>query len=210
MSHVPETPAIAPYRPEHERRLADAFGRAFVDDPIFQFMVGSSRQRLAQTTWCCRQGIRLSSLHGTSFMVGSPPCGAALWIPPRARPIAPLWTQLRWGNWEAFFRCGLSATGRIMRWEEDLASRYREHLTEPHWVFDLLAVDPSEQGRGLGRLLIRWMLDRIDTDPMPVFLVTYNPRNVPYYASMGFDVVQETPVRGGPMGWSMRRPAARS
>jgi GNAT superfamily N-acetyltransferase len=82
------------------------------------------------------------------------------------------------------------------------------HLpSEPCWFLDLVAVAPAAQGRGLGRRLVMHGLDLARADGCPAFPQTSTPRNVPFYQSFGFQIVDEQPVPdGGPMIWFMQTP----
>jgi ribosomal protein S18 acetylase RimI-like enzyme len=43
-----------------------------------------------------------------------------------------------------------------------------------------------QQSRGLGAQLLRPMLKRCDNERLPAYLESTNPRNVPFYESLGF------------------------
>jgi hypothetical protein len=46
---------------------------------------------------------------------------------------------------------------------------------------------------------------------LPGYLITHNPRNLPFYQRLGFEVIREARVSAdGPVAWSMRRPATAS
>lgn len=78
---------------------------------------------------------------------------------------------------------------------------------EPHWYIDLLATDPAQHGLGVGSLLLNHGLERVDALGDSSFLVTANPRTVPWYKRHGFVVVsREEAPDGGPVVWFMSRP----
>ena len=81
---------------------------------------------------------------------------------------------------------------------------------EPHWYIDLVAVDPDRRGSGVGRLLLADGLARVDALGEPSFLVTGNPRTVPWYERHGFAIRSEAQApEAGPYVWFMfRRPTA--
>jgi GNAT superfamily N-acetyltransferase len=75
---------------------------------------------------------------------------------------------------------------------------------EPAWFLDLVAVDPSVQGRGLGTRLIRHGLELARSTSLPAFLETGQERNVSLYERFGFHVVaRESAPDGGPTIWFM-------
>jgi ribosomal protein S18 acetylase RimI-like enzyme len=78
---------------------------------------------------------------------------------------------------------------------------------EPCWFLDMVAVAPASQGQGLGRTLVMHGLELAQADGCPAFLETGNPRNVAFYESLGFQVVDEQRAPdGGPMIWFMQAP----
>jgi GNAT superfamily N-acetyltransferase len=78
---------------------------------------------------------------------------------------------------------------------------------EPCWFLDAVAVAPAAQGQGLGRALVRHGLERARADDCPAFLETGTPRNVPFYQSLGFQIVDEQQAPdGGPTIWFMQTP----
>ena len=81
----------------------------------------------------------------------------------------------------------------------------RAHPHEPHWYLAVLGVDPSMQGRGLGRALLEPVLDRCDEQFEPAYLETQKPDNLPFYERFGFRVVGEVSVAGSPTMWRMWR-----
>jgi GNAT superfamily N-acetyltransferase len=76
----------------------------------------------------------------------------------------------------------------------------------PVWF---VGVDPARQGQGLGRAVITPGLQAADADDVPAFLETQDSANVPFYESLGFDVIGELDLPdNGPKHWAMRRPQA--
>jgi ribosomal protein S18 acetylase RimI-like enzyme len=62
-------------------------------------------------------------------------------------------------------------------------------LPEPHWYLDMVAVAPAHQGRGIGSALLGTVHERADADRWPTGLVTFQPRNLPLYARLGYEQV---------------------
>ena len=126
--------------------------------------------------------------------------GAAAWIPP--------------GSDVGLEEMNVATQDAIPALTDDGAVRYHAfwgwleaHIpAEPHWMLDMVGVDPARQGRGVGSALIRHGLDLAERDGVAAFLETGNPRNVPYYERFGLRVVDEGDAPdGGPHIWFMRR-----
>jgi ribosomal protein S18 acetylase RimI-like enzyme len=76
----------------------------------------------------------------------------------------------------------------------------------PHWHLPFIGVDPTRQGLGLGSLLLRAGLSRIDQDGVECRLFTETPRNLALYQRYGFEIAVEGDVPDeGPHLWFMRR-----
>ena len=67
----------------------------------------------------------------------------------------------------------------------------------PHWHLPFIGVDPSRRGLGLGSLLLRAGLSRIDEDGVECRLFTETPRNVSLYQRYGFEIAVEGDVPDG-------------
>lgn len=203
---------ILPYEAvRHEAGAARALGAAFADDPAILYLLGRRDEEGAR--WCMRQGVRLAVAHGIGFVACEDEriLGASYWVPPGVSPLGGTLQQLRMGGWEAPLVLGARGTARELWREEDLARRFAKHLATPSWYLDLLGVDPSAQGRGLGKALVAPMLARADQEGVPTVLVTHKEANLDYYRRLGFEVVSDETLRGIPTGWTMRRvPAQRS
>ena len=85
--------------------------------------------------------------------------------------------------------------------------RIREAVPSvPHWHLPWIGVDPARLGLGLGSLLLRAGLSRVDQDGVECRLFSDNPRNVSLYLRHGFEIAAEGDVPdGGPHFWFMRR-----
>jgi ribosomal protein S18 acetylase RimI-like enzyme len=65
------------------------------------------------------------------------------------------------------------------------------HLRYPHWYLPWFGVDAALQGRGLGSQLMKPCLEIVDSDHLPAYLETPNPRNISFYERHGFEVTAE-------------------
>ncbi len=62
------------------------------------------------------------------------------------------------------------------------------HPTYPHWYLPWFGVDSALQGKGLGSQLMERCLQIVDTDQLPTYLETPNPRNITFYERHRFEV----------------------
>ena len=179
--------------------------RAFADDPFFTYVLSDpvERERLMppfMTAWT-----RYGLLFGEVYVTAGPVEASAIWLPPGA--------VIRTA--ERRDRAGLTAVvsafsdGARARFDAMVQhhGRVREAAQSvPHWHLPFIGVDPARQGLGLGSLLLRAGLSRVDQDGVECRLFTEQPRNVPLYQRYGFEIAVEGDVPdGGPHLWFMRR-----
>lgn len=127
--------------------------------------------------------------------------GAAVWFPP--------------GTWSPAISVGalagyLRAFGRrITVGSQLMSAAARAHPRErPHWYLGSIGVDPALKGRGVGAALLRSRLQHCDTQDLPAYLESSNPRNVPIYEHFGFQVTGVLPLAdSAPVFTTMWRPA---
>ncbi|KAK8048059.1 acyl-CoA N-acyltransferase [Apiospora saccharicola] len=71
-----------------------------------------------------------------------------------------------------------------------LEKKHKEHMgTRPHWYLELLAVRKSHHGKGLGKHLLSWGLERADQDGVEAYLQA-SPAGVPLYRKYGFEDIE--------------------
>ncbi|HKU13003.1 MAG TPA: GNAT family N-acetyltransferase [Steroidobacteraceae bacterium] len=103
--------------------------------------------------------------------------GVALWLPPGVEPD------------EAELIGIVQRTVHASR-QNDLFELIRQmgqyHPQSPHYYLPFVGVEPLQQGRGLGALLLQPILHRCDDERLPAYLESTNPRNIPFYERLGF------------------------
>ena len=75
----------------------------------------------------------------------------------------------------------------------------REHPKAPHMYLFTIGTRKAARGQGLGKKLIRPMLDAADRASLPCYLENSNPANTGFYVSHGFERMKLfEPGPGGP------------
>ncbi|MEX1218616.1 MAG: GNAT family N-acetyltransferase [Acidimicrobiales bacterium] len=177
--------------------------RAFWPDPLFGFFARNPVQEHRVLP------IFLGALLNDSFSHGqvwaaideSRVVGSASWLPPGSMPRS----KLR--EFRIYVACARSllAGRNRMTGVQLLEAVELAHPSEPHWYLALLGVDPTRQGRGLGRKLLAPVLAHCDREIEPAYLETQKPENLPFYERFGFRVLDEIAVPGSPTVWLMWR-----
>lgn len=123
----------------------------------------------------------------------------ALWRPPgqwrtRGRTIA--------ANLPSMLLTYGGAIRRVMRC---LGTMETHHPNGPHWYLATVGTDPLHQGRGYAGRLIRSRLRRCDVRGEAVYLEAATEGHVPFYSGLGFRLMGELKVPGGPSFFPMWR-----
>ena len=191
-------PQVQPATPSQLGALSGVLARAFADDPMMRWPLGevSDPGRSLET---CFRLLNAGSIECGLVFQAAGEAGVAVWVPP---DLAGRWTEL-----ERRARPALHAMTdddgaryeRLWAWVEERVP------DEPLWYLDQLGVDPPRQGEGLGKALVQFGLEHAAQAGLAAFLETATERNVRFYQSLGFRVVDEGSVPGGgPLIWFLR------
>ncbi len=110
--------------------------------------------------------------------------GAAIWTLPQSNKVATFAAKAK----DAAFATVLGSRGlahyrSIIDFMEPTAHTI---MPEGSWYLSILGVSPSQQGRGLGRVLLASTLHQADAAHVPCFLETYNAASLRFYNRLGF------------------------
>ena len=201
---------VVPLGADQEEACGAMLGRAFFDDPIFRWVEpdDAARRRFLQPffTALTRRSRRLAVALATAPEL----CAASLWKSPGLEALTPEQLAMtgldRMGEWLT-----PGASARFDAVFDPVEESFAADLPAPVWYLGVLGVEPGMQGRGLGSMLMRPILERADAERLAVTLETAQPKNLPLYRRHGFEILRElpAPAPGGPVVWTMiRRQAA--
>lgn len=195
LSRDPEE--ISPAGVDRLGPLTAVFALAFIHDPMMRWSVVGTRDPSDLLTRCFSYFLEIAIDLGLVWETAAG-AGAAVWIPPGgcdASEVHP-WNQ-----------------PRILELCDDGGERYEsfwnwvdEHQPdESVWLLDSIAVDPSFQGRGYGKVLVEAGQSRAAVAGCGIVLSTGTERNIPIYTNCGFRIVDHADAPdGGPHVWFMR------
>ncbi len=212
-------PVLRRLTPADEPGAAVTLADAFVADPLFVRLFGSSDDSegerhvrvfleavIAMNRW--GGGLRLG-MGATDH--GGLPADALLAAALVARPVIGSGVARSRLSMLRFLPAALalprSTVGTINRY--GVAVR-RAAPRAPHHYLSMLGVRPSHQGQGLASALLAAVVDVAEADPAStgVALDTENEDNVALYERRGFTVTSRSVVEGLPV-WCMVRPTRR-
>ena len=173
------TSVVVTAKGEDQDRLVDTIVLAFARDPVERWAHPEPHRYLTHfrsyTKASCGRPFEHASAHHTPDF-----SGAALWLPPgieldQEAVVGVLERTLEPERLKVAFAI-FEQMGRF-------------HPAEPHWFLWMIGVDPAKQGRGYGKALLRYALDRIDREGTAAYLENTNPANTRLYEQHGFEVI---------------------
>lgn len=189
------TPRIETAVALDEERVIAVVTLAFVSDPVVRWMYPDPHQYWSYWPDFVKAFGGGAFEHGTAYYADSF-AGAALWLPPGVHPDEEALVSL------------LQRSVAGPRQEEVFAVLEQMggyHPSEPHWYLPLIGVDPPQQGKGYGSVLLKHTLMLCDRDNKLAYLESSSPRNIPLYERHGFEVLGTIQVGASPPIWPMRR-----
>jgi ribosomal protein S18 acetylase RimI-like enzyme len=190
--------AVRDAQPHESRSLQATLGAAFLDDPVFGWLVGGSRRQPRLERYFALQ--LAHALADGCVWTADGLAGAALCMPPDRWRLPPRSLIAHGGRYAGVFR------GRLPRAVGLLAAIERRHLREPHYYFSYIGVAPEAQGMGLGSRLMGPALDRCDEERLPAYLEASSERNAALYERLGFRCIEVLRFAGSPPLRLMVRP----
>ena len=181
-------------------------GEAFLDDPVVRYYFDGRNDRAEAVHSMMTAATTLALRFGSAWRldVDDKLAGVALLLPPDRRDF-PLAAVLL-----AVLRRPRLWRARGLRRYFGVAASVAAHRPEgPFQTLVSLGLRPADQGRGHGSWLLDELLGRLPSAP-PVFLETYNERNLRFYAARDFRVTSRFAADGGkgPTTWTLLRAGA--
>jgi ribosomal protein S18 acetylase RimI-like enzyme len=187
---------------------AAVLARAFQHDPLMAFLypeiatLPQSPARFYQAT--IHMGLLYGEVHTTPVMEA-----VAVWVSPGNTDFS-FGQMLRCGLLTAVLLTGPRTWVRFIRMANYVEKINKPILARPHWHLTMIGVEPSQQGKGLGNLLLQPILARADAQGLPCMLESGNERNLTFYERIGFEVAAHDRIpNGGPQFWVMVREPGR-
>lgn len=173
--------------------MVDTLARAFVDDPVWGRWAFPDRARaMDQRRAFFGLWIAMSLRDGWAYVTDG--CEAvASWFSPGTGADSP-------EDAERFFRLAhdlLGAHAPLFLAGCAVIEQSRP-TAEPFHFLSLLGTHDAHRGRALGGALLDASLEIVDRDPMPAYLDSTNPANIPFYERRGFRRIGSYRLPEGP------------
>lgn len=167
--------------------------RALQNDPLSVFYYPDPIERKKSTILRCEIQILAGFLSGEVYTTSNSIEGVSVWIPhgikekKKENPSKDIVKKLRKIRRE--LALDPLFTEKLNKVNEIFVSLHTEQAPFPHWLLVLLAVDPSQQGKGYSSMLVRPKLSESDKQNLPSYLNTQNEINLPIYEHFGFELI---------------------
>lgn len=183
--------------------LAGSLASAFAEDPLFNWFAGTGPDKPFEPKGRIVFDAFLKLELGRSehlVFADDGGVGVAIWKAPNQWKMPPV-DMIR------ALPAMLRAFGpRATRMIGAFGAIEKVHPTEEHYYLEALGTRQDAQSKGVGSAMLRHMLDRCDSEGLPAYLESSNPRNVPFYGRHGFEVTGEIVVgKGAPTVTAMWR-----
>ena len=186
-------------------RVGAALADAFSDDPVIGWLIPFDVDRRSDRMLTFFTSMARSYLRrGKHVYLAGDGVGAAMWSAPGSWALPP--AEILRESLPSLRAFGRNLP-RALRTQLEVEA---EHPKEPkHWYLGYLGVRCDAQGRGIGSLMLREVLDQADANAIPAYLESSNEKNLTLYERHGFAVTKSYPALGrGPTIWRMWRDPA--
>lgn len=204
----PHQPSVVSLDKSQADAAAALIGRAFQDDPLFTHACPDAHERARWLPWAARAVLWSGFYFGQTLGTPGLLAGVVITTHSGSAEFAPeQWACLDYerGRAELGPASWDSAMERFAAAFAPAHAVLQGAISEPHWYLDAIAVEPSQQGRGIGGRLIAAASARADHDGVPIALFTFQPRNVLLYQHHGYAVIADGEAPGDLHWWGMRR-----
>jgi ribosomal protein S18 acetylase RimI-like enzyme len=164
---------------DDQSRLITTMSLAFSTDPAVRWMYPAPESYLEYFPQFVSAFGGRAFESGTVLFIGDVQA-VALWLPPDIQPDEEALMNL-------FQRTVPEQNQQALFSMFEQMGDYHPH--EPHWYLPLIGVDPIQQRKGYGSMLLEHALKVCDEDQMPAYLESSNPENIPLYQRHGFEVL---------------------
>ena len=175
-------------RQDDVRDLVEMMATAFADDPLYAWLRPDVRRRGEMLHDVFAFVLALGLDHGEVHTTDARDA-VTVWTAPGVGLVGDGATEVYLGLLRAHI-----GDERLADVVGGMAAMDRHRPAEPTWTLHSVAV--ARPGTGTGSALVRQVLDRGG----PAYLDSSNPRNLPFYERLGFEVVAEECLPGdGPV-----------
>ncbi len=186
--------------------MDDAFGKDTLWAKIFEDESKLERKRPA----CFEVPIRMGMKYGEVWATSENIEGLISWVSGEWADFT-LWRMLRCGGFSAAMRMGSKIGIKMGKVFPQIAKDRNAIMKGRNYIYIfILGVATQYQGKGYGKKLLLKLIEKCDSEDIPIYLETETETNLKMYEHFGFNLIQKIilPVVNHPM-WEMVREAVK-
>lgn len=164
------------------RAHADITTEAFSEDPVLTWMMGTQRGLKSVFRTLARE---VYIPKGECHII--PGKGATMWEPWGADASPGTLQLLMFALGQTLY----GSDGAMQRGMKSAEVMAANHPKDRHWYLFTIGTTKSARGQGVGKTLLRPVLEACDRDGMPAYLENSNPDNSGFYRAHGFERMAE-------------------
>ena len=168
--------------------LSKLFASAFMDDPLFDYMVRPGAGRAAALEMFFYEILRARDIPQGGVWMSSDGHACVCWLKPDARRSPG--GLVRKLSWLPFF-VRVYSLARLTRGIPMMEAMEKNHPREQHFYLTFIAVSQECRGVGLGSRILKATLRQIDAAGMAAYVESSNPENATFYERAGFCCSEE-------------------
>jgi ribosomal protein S18 acetylase RimI-like enzyme len=184
--------------------LSKLFASAFMDDPLFDYMIRPGTGRTAALETFFREILSARDIPQGEVWMSPDGSACVCWLKPDARRSPGGLVQKL--SWLPFF-IRVFSPARFTRGMAIMEAMEKSHPREHHFYLTFIAVSPEYRGVGLGSRILKATLKQIDVAGMAAYLESSNPKNATFYERGGFVAQKNIAPVGAPPLIAMWRDA---
>ncbi|MFX1236680.1 MAG: GNAT family N-acetyltransferase [Promethearchaeota archaeon] len=180
-------------RKDQINAAAETLARSFYNYPLLVHVFSDESDREQKLNHLFRFIIRYGLRYGEVYTTSENLEGIAVWLPPEESNTTML-KQIRCFSLSFLVRIGRILKKRYLPIDVHAKKAHGLIAPFPHWYLRVIGIDPIHQKKGFGKLLINYMITRLEIEKTPIYLETYLEKNVDYYENLGFKLLEESSV----------------
>jgi len=174
--------------PKNKKRAAAVVASAFFNYPMFTFYFPDEKRRMKELPWYMEQTLSCALSYGEVYT--NPECSGVVFTLPPGHTKLSQWEYMQHGFLFTPLVLGSQDFARSQECEAFVAETHEKLMKDRlHYYLWGLTVDPKVKGMGVGSALLKKVLEIADSAKMPMYLETHDEKNVVYYESKGFKLV---------------------
>lgn len=207
-------PPITTIQPQNYSSAGKLLAECFHDNPAHLYFCRNAATIKEELTWLLGLNLKLQLAYGAnSFCITEKEVTKAMgfWTYPNQIKVG-LWAQIKGGLLRIPFKMGRAAFTRVMEVGDGIDKHLHRAMgtKQPYHYLNNMVVEPTWQGKGLGRKILQQEFEKIATKEKNAVLALSTQRywTVKFYKSLGFEIILEDKIGSDNMAftnWTMKK-----